>query len=313
MPLMMVLGLAGLILLTVSADQLVAGAAQLAARMGMAPIVVGIVVIGFGTSAPELLVSGTAAHQGRDALAVGNLTGSNVVNLTLILGASGLIAPLAVRSSVLRREAPLAVGGVTVFAVLLLRGLDLVAGVTLSVLLVGALVALIRTSRTCPGDSLADETVEFVNDLGRPSLPWAGVRAILGLTGTLAGAELLVANAAEVAARLGMSQQVIGFTLVAIGTSLPELVTSIQAQRRGEGDLLVGNLLGSNLLNSLAGGAVVAFSSLGTAATGQPVIIVIMVGVGGFAWALMARGGRLSRPEAALLMLVYVLALPLLL
>jgi cation:H+ antiporter len=120
-----------------------------------------------------------------------------------------------------------------------------------------------------------------------------------------------VTNAAEVAARLGVSQQVIGFTLVALGTSLPELVTSIQAQRRGESDLVAGNLLGSNLFNSLAGGAVIAFVHRGTPATGPFAVNVLMVGVGCLAWALLARGHRLTI-ESTVLILTYGLSLPLL-
>ena len=127
MAIMVVLGVVGIVLLSSAADHLVLGAARLAARMRVAPVVVGIVVIGFGTSAPELLVSGAAARSGHTGLAIGNLTGSNVLNLTLVLGLAGVVAPLGVRSSVVRREAPVAVGGVGMFAILLLPGLDLVA------------------------------------------------------------------------------------------------------------------------------------------------------------------------------------------
>jgi cation:H+ antiporter len=121
-----------------------------------------------------------------------------------------------------------------------------------------------------------------------------------------------VDNAAEVAARLGVSQHVVGFTIVALGTSLPELVTSIQAQRRGESDLVAGNLLGSNLFNGLAGGAVIAFIGRGGPATGPLAVSAVMMGVACVAWALLARGHRLTRPESAVLILLYGLALPLL-
>lgn len=257
----LVLLLAGLGLLAVAADHLVLGAARVAAGTGVSAVTVGVVVIGFGTSAPELLVSGSAAAEGHAGLAVGNLVGSNVINLTLVLGMAGLIAPVLVTSSVLRREAPLSVGAVTVFAVLLLRGLDAVAGVVLAVLLVAAVVWMLRLSRQEAGDVLGAETRELVDGSGAGRLPVELVRAVLGLAGTLAGAQLLVTGGADLATRLGVPQQAVGFTVVAIGTSLPELVTTVQAQRRGEADLLVGNLLGSNLLNSLAGGAVVALAA----------------------------------------------------
>lgn len=306
------LGVAGIVLLSVAADQLVLGSARLATRMRVAPVVVGIVIIGFGTSAPELLVSGAAARAGHTALAIGGLTGSNVLNLTLVLGLAGVTAPLTVRSTLVRREAPLAVGGVTLFAVFLLPGLGLVAGLVLAAALVVAVALLIRTSRTKPGDPLPGEAAEFVDGIAGHSLMREGTRALLGLVGTLTGAELLVDNAAEVAARLGVSQHVIGFTLVALGTSLPELVTSIQAQRRGESDLVAGNLLGSNLFNSLAGGAVIAFTNRGGPATGPFAVNAVMVGVACVAWVLLARGHRLTRTESAVLILLYGLILPLL-
>ena len=311
MLIMAALGVVGIVVLSVAADQLVLGAARLAVRMRVAPVVVGIVVIGLGTSAPELLVSGTAARAGHTALAIGNLTGSNVLNLTLVLGLAGMAAPLKVRSSVVRHEAPLAVGGVLLFGILLLPGLDLAAGVVLSAALVIAMAVLIRSSRAPAGDPLPGEATEFADGTAH-SLVRESVRAVLGLAGTLAGAEVLVTNAAGVAARLGVSQQIIGFTLVALGTSLPELVTSVQAQRRGESDLVAGNLLGSNLFNSLAGGAVIAFTGHGEPPAGPLAVSVLMVGVSCLAWALLGRGHRLTRPESFVLILLYGLALPLL-
>jgi cation:H+ antiporter len=312
MVIMVALGVVGIVLLSGAADQLVLGSARLAARMRVAPVVVGIVIIGFGTSAPELLVSGAAARAGHTGLAIGNLTGSNVLNLTLVLGLAGVAAPLTVRSSLVRREAPVAVGGVTMFAVLLLPGLDLVAGLILSASLVLAVTQLIRTSPVTAGDPLPGEAAEFVDGAAGHGLVRESIRTVLGLAGTLAGAELLVTNAAGVAARLGVSQQVIGFTLVALGTSLPELVTSIQAQRRGESDLVAGNLLGSNLFNSLAGGAVIAFTHHGGPATGPFAVDLLMVGVSCLAWALLSRGHRLTRTESTVLILMYGLSLPLL-
>ena len=312
MALMVTLGVVGLVLLSVAADQLVIGASRLADRIGVPPVVVGIVVIGFGTSTPELLVSGAAARQGHTGLAVGNLTGSNILNLTLVLGVAGVVAPLTVRSSVIRREAPLAAGGVTMFAVALEAGLGTTAGLVLSVSLVATVVLLVRTSRRRPGDPLRAEALTFVDGTDPHGLVRESARAVLGLAGTLAGAQLVVTNAAGVAAHLGVSQQVIGLTLVALGTSLPELVTSIQAQRRGVSDLVVGNLLGSSLFNSLGGGAVIAFAGRGGTAPASTSVTVLMVAVTGITWFLLARGHRLTRGEAAILVLLYGLAVPLL-
>ncbi|MEV0235066.1 hypothetical protein [Nonomuraea sp. NPDC050786] len=150
MPLLIVLSVLGLAVLAFAADQLVLGSGRLAERLGLEPVVVGVVVIGFGTSAPELVVAGTAGLQGQAELAASSLVGSNIINLTLILGVGGLTATLAVRSSVLRREAPLSVADVTIFAITLLYGLSLAAGVVLAVALIGAVVVLLRSPAPLP-------------------------------------------------------------------------------------------------------------------------------------------------------------------
>ncbi|GAA2859645.1 sodium:calcium antiporter [Nonomuraea rubra] len=304
------LSVLGLVVLALAADHLVLGSGRLAERLGLQPVVVGVVVIGFGTSAPELVVTATASLRGRTDLALAGLVGSNIVNVTLILGVCGLAAALAVRSSVLRREAPLSVAAVTLFAIAALSGLGFGAGAVLVVALAGALVLLLRFARQAPGDPVAAETADYLETSVRPRLAAEVPRTLLGLAGTLLGAQLLVANASELAIQAGLSPDLVGFTLVALGTSLPELVTSLQAQRRGDSDLVVGNLLGSNLINSLAGGAVIAFAGTAPPAL-APAVIAAMAGVSGLTWALLARGKRLSRRESALLLGVYVALLPL--
>lgn len=318
------LAVVGLVLLTVAADHLVLGSSRLARRLRISPVVVGVVVIGLGTSAPELLVSGVAAARGDAGIAVGNLVGSNILNLTLILGVAALVGPVAVTSAVLRREVPLAVGAVILFAALAWAGLNPVTGVVLAACAVGALALLLRWAHFGRGNQeLADEVAEFtdtpaaVNVLASPSrLPgWVEPgRAALGLAGVLVGAQLLVANAAAIATDMGVSQVLIGFTLVALGTSLPELVTAVQAQRRGESELVVGNLFGSNLFNSLAGGAVVGFASTtGRPVTAGVVLLVAMLLTVGLAWALLRRGLTVTRAEGAALLTAYALTLPMLL
>lgn len=307
---LVVLAVLGLVLLTVAADHLVVGSGRLADRLHVAPVVVGVVVIGLGTSTPEFLVSGLAAARGDTGLAVGNLVGSNIVNLTVILGIAALIAPVAVRSSVVRREAPLSVAATVLFAVALWLGLGWVAGAILGLVGVAALVLLVRVSRVVADPVLPGETTEFLDQGARRGTMVEVLRTVLGLAGTLAGAQLLVSNAAALAGRLGVPQTVIGFTLVAIGTSLPELVTAVQAQRRRESDLLVGNLLGSNLFNSLFGGAVVGLAGgSGRHVIGLPVL-VIMVLVAVLAWALLLRGLRVTRPEGIVLLATYAITLP---
>jgi cation:H+ antiporter len=309
------LGLVGLLVLTVGADQLVVGAGRLATVLRVAPVIVGVMVIGLGTSAPEFVVSGTAAVQGNSGLALGTLVGSNILNVTLILGVVAVVSPVLVRSSVPVREAPLMVAGVAVFGAFALVGLKLVAGVLLAVLGAGALVLLVRLSRVPPDDPLPEDVAAFVEPAPPPGRRWVeATRTGLGLVATLAGAQLVVANASTLAHRWGVSDTVIGFTLVAGGTALPELMTAVQAQRRGQGDLMVGNLLGSNLFNSLIGGAVVGIAAgreriapFGFAA------VTAMVVTGVLVWLLLKRNNRITRPEACVLLCVYGLTLPLLL
>lgn len=314
---------AGLALLTLAADHLVLGSSRMARRLQISPVVVGVVVIGLGTSAPEFLVSGVAAARGDTGLAIGNIVGSNILNLTLILGVAGLIAVVGVTSSVIRREVRLTVGSVVVFAVLAWIGLTVWTGTVLAVLAAGALWLLVHWARQGRNQDVGEEAQEFTKALATVDVPVAPsrlpawfepVRAVLGLAGVLAGAQLLVVNASTIATRLGVSQVVIGLTIVALGTSLPELVTTIAAQRRGESDLVVGNLFGSNLFNSLAGGAVIGFAT-GTANPARlgPALLAVMILTGVLAWALLRRGLRLTRVEGAILVAVYVVSLPLVL
>lgn len=317
------LAAAGLALLTVAADHLVLGSSRLATRLSIPPVVVGVVVIGLGTSAPEFLVSGVAAARGDAGIAVGNIVGSNILNLTLILGVAGLVGSVAVASAVIRREVPLAVGAVVVFAFTAWFGLSWVTGLLLAVLAACAVALLLRWAGRGRGDQeLAEEVEEFTDAPATVDMPVAvaalpgwvePVRAVLALAGVLGGAQLLVANAATIAADLGVSQVIIGFTLVALGTSLPELVTAIAGQRRGESDLVVGNLFGSNLFNSLIGGSIVGFASGGVPATAGVALLVAMILTSGLAWALLRRGLALTRVEGAALLAAYVLTLPMLL
>jgi cation:H+ antiporter len=305
------LTLAGLLMLTTAADQLIVGAGRVAQRLRVPPVLVGVVVIGLGTSAPEFVVSGIAAHRGNVPLAVGSLVGSNILNLTLILGIAALIAPIVVRSSVVRREAPLSVVAVAAFAATAAIGFGRLSGTLLASATVLALILLVRLGRTVSDQILPGEVAEFLDETCGANLVVESLRTLAGLAGTLIGAELVVSNAADIARRLGVPQLIVGFTLVALGTSLPELVTSIQAQRHGEADLLVGNLLGSNLFNSLAGGAIIGLASRSAPVT--PVafeVLAVMVLVSLVTWAVLFRGYRVSRAEGGLLLAIYVLVLP---
>jgi cation:H+ antiporter len=269
----------------------------------MSSVVIGAIVLGFGTSAPELVVSTIAASQGDPALGVGNIVGSNVANLSLVLGVAALVTPIALTSSVTRRQAPLSIAAVIIFALLVWTGGELTRGegAILLVLLVAAMVVLIK--------SPADNVVPLQGPqqtLGRSLL-----LSLLGLGGVLIGAQLTVSGATRLADEWGLSGGFIGFSIVALGTSLPELVTAVAAARKKEAGLIVGNLFGSNLFNGLAGGAAIGLVGAGSIAdarlTGGG--LIAMVGAVAFAYLQGARKQRIGKPDALLLLAIYVAAM----
>lgn len=308
--------LAGLVLLAVAADQFVVGAGRLSRILGVPPVVVGVVIVGFGTSLPELLVSGIGAASGEADAAFGNAMGSNIANLTLILGVGALIRPLAVSSRILKREIPLSMIAMALAGAGALLGGPRVAGVALLLAGVGFIVATLRASAD-PGagqDPLGPETDELLDTDGHTT-PAEAVRTVLGLAGTIAGAQLLLSGALTLAEMAGLSGGAVGATIVAVGTSLPELVTVVQAARRNESDLVLGNLWGSNLFNSLVvTGASFSISSVvlttGAALTGA---VAIMLGAGALAALLLRTGRQITRVEGALLLVAYAASLPVLL
>ena len=294
----------GLVLLSKAADQFVLGAARISLALRVSAVVVGAVVVGFGTSAPEMLVSTIAAVGGDAEIGLGNIIGSNVANLTLVLGAAALFVPIGIHGGVLRREAPLMVGGTIVLAVLAQDGVEVWEALVLLGLMAGALYLIIR-SGGIPDPELEEEVEEFADEDHPHPIRGEAVRTVLGLLGTLAGAQLLVTGAVEIADAAGLSGGFVGFTLVAVGTSLPELVTSVVAARAGEPDLIVGNLLGSNLFNSLVVGASLVFASGIDAPEllGRGVLMMVVVAVG--VWAMMAGRRQVVRWEGAALIAAY--------
>jgi cation:H+ antiporter len=305
---------AGLAVLTVASDQFVLGATRIAAHLRVSTVVIGAVVIGFGTSAPELVVSVLAGLQGSLDLAVGNIVGSNVANLSLVLGISALIIPIGVTWPVLKREAPLALGMVVLFAVLLQNGtLGPIDAAVLALGLVAALTTTLVSASRQTGDADLQASVEELLAPGsRPSLPRESIRTLLGLLATLGAAQVLVVSASDVARAIGLSEAFIGLTIVAVGTSLPELATAVQAARRRETDLLIGNLLGSNIFNVGAVGSAAAL-----AGAGQPVDASItglgaalMVAVALLATVFMFSGRRVARIEGFVLLTLYAATVP---
>jgi cation:H+ antiporter len=334
-----VIGL-GIAVLAVAPDRFVSGAAGLADRWGLSRVVIGAVVIGFGTSTPELLVSGLAAAGGDPAVGVGNVIGSNMANLALVVPLAALITPLAVPSGLLRLELPLVVAATAAFAVAVQGGLGRVDGIVLAVGLVVTLTVVVRRAQAADpadgdGDAPADangddrrghdehgdpsaaaldaDVAAFLADERTESSRRLVGTAAVGLLGTLAGAQLLVTGAVDVADRVGVSGGFVGLTVVAIGTSLPELVTAAAAARVGEGELVLGNVIGSNLFNALAVGAVIALvgpGRLDTSLTTGAVILMCVLTLA--ATAVMARRRAVTRGEALALLVTYLATLPLL-
>jgi cation:H+ antiporter len=295
----------GLIVLVQASDQFVLGSARLAVELRLAPVVVGVVIVGFGTSAPELLVSGLAAAQGSIDLGTGNIIGSNIANLLLVLGAAVVVAPLTIDADVLRREVPLSLVAVAAFAWVVQGRLLAAEAVLLGVLLVATLTLVLvlsrfGTVRINPAiEELAKERVSGVRE---------AVRTLLGLAGTLAAAQAMVLGATDLAARAGLDEGIVGLTIIAVGTSLPELATAAQSARRGEAGLLVGNLLGSNIFNATAVGGVVTAAGaamdlrVGPSLAGST---LVMLAVAVAVSLLLVLRRRITRFDGAVLLMAY--------
>ena len=301
----------GLGLLAYASDQFVIGAARVALILNVAPLVVGVVVVGFGTSAPEMLVSVLAAVGDEPEVAVGNVVGSNLANLTLVLGIGALLCPLIVQSKVVRREAPFVVAATILFAIFVQDGFSRIEGIILLAAMVAVLTTVLLGSRSGTDDPLGPETVELA-DPSHHRIGVESVRTILGLIGTVAGAQLLLTGALDIADRAGLSGGFVGATLVALGTSLPELVTVVQSARRGETDLIVGNLLGSNLFNALgvAGLVGVVAPAVIDAPNLTTVGTAVALGVAVLTWVMMRTGLLVSRREGMILLAIYAITLP---
>jgi cation:H+ antiporter len=303
---------AGFVLLVWGADRFVAGAASTARNLGVSPLLIGLTIVGFGTSAPEMLVSGVAAWQGNAGLAVGNAIGSNIANIALILGVTALIAPLSVHSSALRREFPVLIA-TTLAAYLLLSdgelgfadGLMLLIGL---VILLAWLVYLGLTSRNGMLDPMAAEfEAEIPTDLsmGR-SLLWLAI----GIVVLLASSRMLVWGAVGIAQYFGVSDLIIGLTIVALGTSLPELAASVASALKNEPDIAVGNVIGSNMFNLLAVLGIPGIIAPGAVEDAVltrdfPVMTALTVALLIMAYGFRGAGGRINRIEASLLLAAY--------
>jgi cation:H+ antiporter len=245
--------LVGLVCLVAGAEFLVRGAAAVAERLGIAPVVVGLTVVAFGTSAPEFAVSVSAALSGETDVALGNVVGSNIVNVLLILGASAVVGGLVVSARIIRIDIPIMIGvGVVAFVMSLDNSIGRVDGAILFAGIIAYTVWLIRAARK-EKQTVSDEyqiSNEAVEGSVRERPMWMQIGLVLvGLGILVLGSQLLVGSATDIATELGVSDLVIGLTVVAIGTSLPEFATSMLAAYRGQRDIAVGNVVGSNIFN----------------------------------------------------------------
>jgi cation:H+ antiporter len=306
---------AGLVLLVVGAELLVRGAASIATRFGIAPVIIGLTVVAFGTSAPELAVSVSAGFAGNGEVAFGNVAGSNIANILLILGASAVVGGLVVSQRIIRLDIPiLIVASVVTLLLSLDNRIGRVDGVILFAGVVAYTVWLIRAARNERADEVLDEYGEAVEELevdviDKP-LPIQAALLVVGLGMLVIGSQLLVGSATAIAEDLGVSDLVIGLTVVAIGTSLPELATSLLAAVRGQRDIAVGNVVGSNLFNLLSvlgATAIVSPDPIPVADSSLqvdfPVVLAATIVLVPIIW----KGFRIERWEGFVLMAFYAL------
>jgi cation:H+ antiporter len=242
----------GLALLVWGADKFVEGASSLANHLGVSPLIIGITIIGFGTSAPEILVSIIAVMEDTPDIAIGNALGSNIANIGLILGVTAFITPIPIAKGLFRREYPLLVIATTLLAWCMFDGsLDQIDGLTLLLVLVAILIYLIKSHRNDPNmHQIEEELSETIPE--DMTLISAIVWVFVGLIILVGSSKILVWGATDIALALGVSELVIGLTMIALGTSLPELAASIASLKKGVPDMAIGNVIGSNLFNSLA-------------------------------------------------------------
>lgn len=300
--------LGGLVLLVAGAELLVRGASRLAAQLGISPLLVGLTVVALGTSSPEIAVSVTSAASGSPELALGNVIGSNIANVLLILGLSALITPLVVRSRIIRIDVPLLIVTSGFVLVISLNGVVSKREGGLLLLLLGLYVVMLfrMSGRVSPA-----VTAEFDRGLG-PSQK-AHLRSaamiVLGFLMLLKGSDLLLTAAVSVASRMGVSELVIGLTLVAVGTSLPEIATSVLAAIRNERDIAVGNVIGSNMINLLAVLGMTALVAPGGIPVPPGVLdfdLPFMVAVAVACLPIFVTGHRIGRRDGALFLGYYL-------
>ena len=243
--LQVVLLLVGFVFLIKGSDFFVDGASSVASLLKIPTIIVGLTIVAFGTSAPEAAVSITSSWAGSNAMAVGNVIGSNLFNMLMVIGIAALLSNLLMEKSVLEKDLPFLVGITVLWAVFIVIGWNIsqIEGIILLVILLAYIIYLVRSARKSKDADVVEKP--------KLSLPKSIIFILVGIAGIVLGGDLVVNSASDIAIALGMSEALVGLTIVAIGTSLPELVTSITALKKGENQLVIGNVIGSNIFNIL--------------------------------------------------------------
>lgn len=315
----------GLVILTYAADKLVEGASNLAINIGVSKMVIGLTIVAAGTSLPELVVSVNASLKGNPALSLGNVVGSNIMNVAMILGIASLIQPIACERQMVRRETPImiAVSGLVWYMASTGNVISPKEGIVLMSLFIGYTVMsyIIGRRENAIAEEMKEKADEIIAGSEGPEAKTTTIDNVLyvagGLIGLVIGAELLVRGAVAIAQNFGISDEIIGLTLIAIGTSLPELATSVVAARRGQSDIAVGNVVGSNIFNLLGiVGCAAALPLVMPGATPANYLIVspnmlgihipLMFVVGLGVLPLMRTGMKIVRLEGAFLLACYI-------
>jgi len=300
----------GLALLVWSADRFVEGAACTARHFGMPPLLIGMVIVGFGTSAPEMVVSALAASQGNPGIALGNAYGSNITNIALILGITALISPIAVHSQVLRKELPILTVITALAAWQLWDGeISRIDAFVLLGVFAGLMAWTIWQGMQKKADAFGSEMEQELKVDAMPirrAIFWL----VVGLVLLIVSSRILVWGAVKIAHGFGVSDLIIGLTIVAVGTSLPELASSVIAARKGEDDIALGNILGSNLFNTLAvvgiAGTIHPMAA-GPEVFSRDILVMAVLTVSLFVFGYGFRGpGRINRFEGGALLAGYV-------
>lgn len=299
--------LAGLVLLFGGAEFLVRGAVAVATKMGLSAMLIGMTVVGFGTSTPEFVVSLNAAFDGSPGIAMGNVVGSNIANIWLILGAAALVAPVMVNTRAVIRDAVMLMGTTVLFALLCLFGtIEQIAGGILVLALIGYFLwAYLQERADGAAAHLHEREAEEFQDVPmNTGVAWASVLG--GLVALIYGADLLVGAGTVLARDAGVSEEVIGLTLIAVGTSLPELAASVMAAWRGHADVAIGNIVGSNIFNILGvAGGVAALATLPVPEQIAGFDLWVMVAAAFMLLAYLALSARLRRRDGILFVGIY--------